>query len=86
MKVTKVGKTSATISWKKQDKVSGYRVYLYDKNTKKSTFLNATSKNSFTLKGLTSATQYYVKVKAYHKNDGTTLYGTASNALLVKTK
>lgn len=86
MKVTKVGKTSATISWKKQDKVSGYRVYLYDKNTKKSTFLNATSKNSFTLKGLTSATQYYVKVKAYHKNDGKKLYGTASNALSVKTK
>ena len=86
MKVTKVGKNSATVSWKVQDKVTGYRVYLYDKNTKKSTFLKATSKNSYTLKDLTPATQYYVKVKAYHKNDGTTLYGTASNALSVKTK
>ena len=36
MKVTKAGTTSATISWNAQDKVSGYRVYLYDKKTKKS--------------------------------------------------
>ena len=86
MKVTKAGTTSATISWKAQDKVSGYRVYLYDKKTKKSTFLKATSKNSYTMKGLRPATQYYVKVKAYYKANGTTLYGTASNALSVKTK
>lgn len=86
MKVTKAGTTSATISWNAQDKVSGYRVYLYDKKTKKSTFVKATSKNSYTMKGLKPATQYYVKVKAYAKANGTTLYGAASNSLSVKTK
>ena len=86
MKVTKVGTTSATISWKAQDKVSGYRIYLYDKKTKKSKFVKMTSKNSYTMKGLKPATHYYVKVKAYYKANGTTLYGTVSNSLSVKTK
>ena len=86
MKVTNVKKDRVTFTWNAQENVSGYRVYLYDKNTKKSKFVKATAKNSYTLKGLSGSTNYYVKVKAYHKWNNSTYYGTASNLFTVKTK
>ena len=86
MKVTNTKKSSVTFTWDKQENVSGYRVYLYDKNTKKSKFIKATAKNSYTLKELKGSTDYYVKVKAYHKWKDTTYYGTASGILELKVK
>lgn len=86
MKVTSVNKNSVTFTWSAQENISGYRVYLYDKNTKKSKFIKATAKNSYTLKELNSSTNYYVKVKAYHKWNNSTYYGTSSALLTAKTK
>lgn len=97
VKVTKTGKTSVALSWKK---VSGakYKVaYSTDKKklskikngTAKAvsgTKIKASGKNKITLKGLKKSKTYYVKVCAYQVKNKKTVYGNYSAVKKCKTK
>lgn len=90
-KITKVspGKTIISVTWKKQSLVTGYQVR-YAKN---STMKNATTKTiarssaaSYKISKLKKKQTYYVKVRAYKKQNGKTVYGSWSKAVKTKTK
>jgi GH25 family lysozyme M1 (1,4-beta-N-acetylmuramidase) len=69
-------KRSAVLQWKKAEGASGYEITYCVKGTKKWKNVNVTSvKKTFT--GL-SATQYYVKIRAYKTVSGKKYYGAYS--------
>lgn len=57
--------SSLTISWNKSSDATGYKVYIYNSETKKKEFLKKTTKNSFTLKNLKSANKVKLYVASY---------------------
>ena len=85
LKKKSVKATSVKLTWKKQKNVSGYKVYKYSKG--KYRLYKTTKKNTITVKKLKGNTTYKFKVRAYKKiNSATTVYGSYSKALKVKTK
>ena len=90
-KVTKVKKkqikkTSVKLTWKKQANVTGYKIYKYNKKTKKYKLCKTIKKNSATIKKLKKGTSYKFRIKAYRKSGATIIYGSFSNVVKVKTK
>lgn len=69
------------LSWSAQDYADGYQIC----NTS-NRVIATTSKNSYTVKGLTSCTTYKFKVRSYVENaDGSISYGDFSTAVSAKT-
>ena len=62
-----VTKDTIKLSWNKIAGVTGYKIYKYNSSTKKYTLVATTSKNSYTIKKLSSGTTYVYYVKAYQK-------------------
>lgn len=87
LKATKKG---FKVSWKKvSGNVSGYQVqYALDKKFKKSvkTKTLSKSKKTLTVKKLKAKKRYYVRVRAYYKQDGQKYYGKWSTVKSVVTK
>ncbi|MCD8095540.1 MAG: hypothetical protein LUE12_05365 [Ruminococcus sp.] len=82
-------KNSVTISWKKISDASGYRIYRKDRKTGKFVKIKTikdSSTLSFTDTGLSSATRYVYKVKAYKKYNGKNYWSNASKAKYTATK
>lgn len=78
----KKSSTYLTLSWKKVSGASGYRVYKYNTKTKayeKVTTIASGSTTSYKVTGLTSATEYQFKVRAYKKTDDVTVWGSCSS-------
>ena len=62
---------------------SGYRIYKYNTSSKsyeKVTTISKGSTVSYKITGLTAATEYQFKVRAYKKTDTGTLWGSSSSA------
>lgn len=86
-KVTNVGteKRSSlylTLSWDQVSGASGYRIYQYNEDTKayeKVTAISDADTTSYKITGLSSATEYQFKVRAYKKADGVTIWGSSSS-------
>ena len=86
-KVTNVGteKRSSlylTLSWDQVSGASGYRIYQYNEDTKayeKVTTISDADTTSYKITGLSSATEYQFKVRAYKKADGVTIWGSSSS-------
>lgn len=78
------------VSWRKvSGNVSGYQVqYALDKKFKKSPKIKTLSKGkkSLTVKKLKAKKRYYVRVRAYYRQDGQKYYGKWSPARSVVTK
>ena len=75
--------TYLTLSWKKVSGASGYRIYKYNTSSKsyeKVTTISKGSTVSYKITGLTVATEYQFKVRAYKKTDTGTLWGSSSSA------
>lgn len=75
--------TYLTLSWKKVTGASGYRIYKYNTSSKsyeKVTTISKESTVSYKITGLTAATEYQFKVRAYKKTDTGTLWGSSSSA------
>lgn len=75
--------TYLTLSWKKVSGASGYRIYKYNTSSKayeKVTTISKGSTVSYKITGLTAATEYQFKVRAYKKTDTGTLWGSSSSA------
>lgn len=97
VKVSKVKKNSAVVSWKKVDGAKYKVAYSMDKKklakmkdgsakAVTGTKVKNAAKNKITLKGLKKGKTYYVKVCAYVKKDNTTIYGKYSAVKKCKTK
>lgn len=75
--------TYLTLNWKKVSGASGYRIYKYNTSSKsyeKVTTISKGSTVSYKITGLTAATEYQFKVRAYKKTDTGTLWGSSSSA------
>lgn len=75
--------TYLTLSWDKVSGASGYRIYKYNtsrKSYEKVTTISKGSTVSYKITGLTVATEYQFKVRAYKKTDTGTLWGSSSSA------
>lgn len=75
--------TYLTLSWEKVSGASGYRIYKYNTSSKayeKVTTISKGSTVSYKITGLTAATEYQFKVRAYKKTDTGTLWGSSSSA------
>lgn len=82
-------KTSATItlSWNKVSEADGYRIYQYNAKSKKYEKIKTTTAVSYKILNLKSATTYKFKIRSYYKlSDGTTVWGSLSDAISVTTK
>ena len=74
--------TYLTLSWDKVSGASGYRIYKYNTSSKayeKVTTISKESTVSYKITGLTAATEYQFKVRAYKKTDTGTLWGSSSS-------
>ena len=69
--------SSVKLSWNKTETADGYRVYVKTENGKFKT-LTTTTKNTFTINGLSPDKSYTYSVKAYRKADGKTIWGAAT--------
>ena len=87
-KVIKNTTSTLTLSWKKQDGVSGYRIYRATSSNGKYTYIGSTSSkvNTYTDKKLTRNKTYYYKIRAYKNLNNEKLYGDYSKVLKAKTK
>ncbi|MGN0522508.1 MAG: VanW family protein [Eubacterium sp.] len=88
VKASDITSTSAKISWKKQENISGYELLVYDSKKKKyvhSKYI-ASDKSSVTLSKLNTATVYKYKIRAYKTVGKTKKYGNYSKELTVVTK
>ncbi|MGN0483118.1 MAG: glycoside hydrolase family 9 protein [Lachnospiraceae bacterium] len=85
LKKKAVSSKSVKLTWKKQSGVSGYEVYCYDPKKKKYCRYKRVKTNTITVGKLRAKTTYKFKVRAY-KNSGSTLYGSYSPELKIKTK
>lgn len=79
-------KNKLTITWKKVSKVSGYQILIAkDKKFKKSKKTVTITKGSVTKKSVKYLKKMkYVKIRAFNKGNGTTVYGAYSKVIKVK--
>lgn len=85
----KAGKKSATISWKKDSKAKGYKVYMATKKKGKYKVVATIKKNKtvkVTVKKLKKGKRYYFKVAAYQIIQNKKVTGKASAVKSVKIK
>jgi hypothetical protein len=81
LRTSTIKNNSIKLAWSKQDYADGYQIC-----NSSNRVLATTTKNSYTIKGLTSCTTYKLKVRSYVNNtDGTVSYGEFSTAVSAKT-
>jgi len=90
LKLKSPAKKQLTVSWKKDSSVGGYQI-VYATNSKftkskKTITVKSYSTYKQTIKKLSSKKIYYVKVRAFKKVGGNTLYGEFSKAAKLKIK
>lgn len=86
LKFTSTAKKTGVVSYSKVSGASGYQIYY--STSKNGTYkkLATTSNTKYTNKKFSSGKTYYVKVRAYTKVDGKTVYGAYSAVKAVKIK
>lgn len=81
LRVGSIKNNSVKLSWTPQDYADGYQIC-----NSSNRVIATTSKNSYTIKKLTSCTTYRFKVRSYVENaDGSISYGNFSTAVSAKT-
>lgn len=78
--------STLVLSWKKAKNASGYNIYRLDTETNKYVYRGSTTATTYKDKELTSATNYYYKVRPYKLVEGRKEYGNYSDRLKVTTK
>lgn len=72
-----------TLTWTKTARTSGYRIYQYDPNAKKSTLIATTAEPTFTIDRLQSGKEYHYRVAAYRTFAKKNYIGSASSIVSV---
>lgn len=89
-KTSKISASQGTdyvkLSWSKVTGATGYRVYQYNSKTGKYEALKTLTSTSYTVKKLKAGTSYKFAVKAYTKDDGETIWASASKSFKTATK
>ena len=81
LRTSTIKNNSIKLAWSAQDYADGYQIC-----NSKNRVVATTSKNSYTVKGLSSCTTYKYKVRSYVENaDGSVSYGNFSTAVSAKT-
>ena len=80
-----VSGSTLKLSWKKTKGVDGYKIYLKKSGYKKTITVKGSSKVKKTLKGLKKG-KYSIKIRAYKKVEGRTIYGKYSATVKKKIK
>ena len=81
LRTSTIKNNSIKLAWTSQDYADGYQIC-----NSSNRVVATTSKNSYTVKGLTSCTTYKFKVRSYVENaDGSVSYGDFSTAVSAKT-
>ncbi len=81
LRVSRIKNNSLKLSWSDQDYADGYQICNANNRV-----IGTTSKNSYTVKRLTSCTTYRYKVRSYVENaDGSVSYGNFSTAVAART-
>lgn len=81
LRTSSIKNNSMKLSWSKQEYADGYQIC-----NSSNRVVATTTKNSYTVKGLTSCTTYKFKVRSYVENaDGSVSYGNFSTAVSAKT-
>lgn len=80
-KVSSYNTSSITMSWDTVPDISGYRIYRYDEAKKKYVKISDLKSNSFKVSGLSNASSYKFKVRAYRKYKGKNYFGKYSAVL-----
>lgn len=81
--------SSIKLTWKKAAYASGYEVWMYKHNQDvyvKTKTITSKNTNYFTKTGLSSASMYRFKVRAYRYVNGVKYYGNLSDEFIVATK
>ena len=86
LRQTAATKTALRISWDAVEGASSYRIYLYDRESKKFTLVTKTATTVVTFKNLTSGTEYIYRVRAMKGTKTTPISGYVSASLYAKTK
>ena len=85
-KKTKLSNTKVKISWKKQSKVTGYKVYRLNAKTQTYKLYKITKRNYVSVANLKKNATYTFKVKAYKRSGSAVVNGDLSKAFKVKMK
>lgn len=86
LKASSVTANSFKLTWKKVSGATYYQVAIYDKAKGDYVTYGTSETNSITVKNLSKATTYKVKVRAVKEYEGKKYYGSYSSVLSVKTK
>ena len=86
LKSSSVTANSFKLTWKKVSGATYYQVAIYDKAKGDYVTYGTSETNSITVKDLSKATTYKVKVRAVKEYEGKKYYGSYSSVLSVKTK
>ena len=79
-------KNSVSFTWKKIERVTGYKIYIYDDSSKTYNYYGKTKNNSINIENLSTASIYKVKVRAYITVDNVQYLGKYSNEVAAVTK
>ena len=75
-----------TLKWEPVKGATGYRIYIYNKETGRHRFMTSTSKNKVTIYKLSKKKKYYFKVKPYSIINGVRYSGQYSDAIQMVTR
>ena len=78
-------KTTVTLKWHKENRVTGYQVYVYSASKGKYVKKASVKETSVKLTDLKPGTNYKFKVRAYFKTSSDVYYGEFSDVISVKT-
>lgn len=81
-----VYKKTVSLKWRKENRATGYQVYVYSSSKGKYVKKASIKTNSATIRDLSTGTNYRFKVRAYFKANGDVYYGEFSDVVTVKTK
>ena len=86
LKKIKVSNTKIKIIWKKQNKVTGYKVYRWNKKMQTYKLYKITKNNYVSVANIKKNTTYKFKVKAYKRSSNQVVNGDNSKAFKLKMK
>lgn len=82
IKVKSKTKTAVTLSWSKAANADGYQLQIY-KGGKWVSYKLKSNTTSYTIKSLSSATKYKIRIRAFKKANGETIYSPFSNGTVM---